>query len=265
MIEALLSLPTLLGCLMFMGLTTVIGLTVSFVTFRTVVERQSDETMKEIGDVTGNLFRVVGWLFTLLLSLTFSDVVGKLIATENAIDGEVNAISDIHLDLQRFGLEETRELQTLLVDYTRAVIDDDWPALAHDRLSERSNALLRQLEDAVLNLEATNPAQEILRPRIIADVELVSDFRLSRLKQAREQPSLVLIVVVFGYLATMVYFGVYRPRPFLVSLLSIYTAFVGVVIYMILALGAPFQGATAIDVAPLEYLIETMKADSGAD
>jgi hypothetical protein len=263
MIETLLSLPTLLGCFVFMGLTTAVGLTVYFVTFRLHARHQTDETMKEIGQATGNLMRVVGWLFTLLLSLTFTDVVGEMSVTENAIEGEALAISDIDHNLRRFGREETGGIQALLVDYTQAVMDDEWPALAHDRLSEKVDGLLRQLEDAVLALKATNAAEETLRSRVIADVDLISDYRLSRLQQAREQPSLVLIVVFFGYLVTMVYFGVYRPRPVLLVLLSFYTVFVGVVIFVILAMSDPFQGATAVDAGPFEFVLETMRSDSG--
>lgn len=264
MTQALLSLPTPIGCFVFMGLTTAIGLATYFATFQMHQRRQSDDAMKELGEVTGNLFRVVGWLFTLLLSLTFTDVIGELSVTETAIEGEAAAISDTYHNLRRFGLKRTRDTQALLIEYTQAVIDDEWPALAQDRLSDRVDVLLRQLEDAVLALKATNATQETLQPRIIADMDMISDYRLSRLQQARERPSFVLIVVFVGYLVTMVYFGVYRPRFVVVALISFYALFVGVVIYLILAMSDPFHGATAIDSAPLEYVVEAMKA-SGVD
>ena len=60
MIEALLSLPTLLGCFVFMVLTTAVGLTVYIVTFRLHARYQNDEAMKEVGEATSNLMRVVG-------------------------------------------------------------------------------------------------------------------------------------------------------------------------------------------------------------
>jgi hypothetical protein len=259
MIEALLSLPTILGCFVFTGLTTAIGLTVYFVTFRLHTRRQTDDAMKEIGQAIGNLFRVVGWLFTLLLSLTFTDVVSELAVTETALQAEATAISDTYHNMRRLGLEETTAIQTLLVDYTQAIIDDDWPALAHDRLSERADASLRQLEDAVLDIKTTNAMQETLLSRVIADMDMISDYRLTRLQQAREQPSVVLVVVFSGYLVTMVYFGIYQPRRILLGFLSFYTVFVGVVIYLILAMSDPFQGAMTIASGPLEYVIESMR------
>ena len=58
-------------------------------------------------------------------------------------------------------------------------------------------------------------------------------------------------------------FGVYRPRRALVALISLDTLFVGVVFCLVLALSDPFQGATAVDSAPLEYVFETMAVESG--
>jgi hypothetical protein len=235
-------------------------LAVYYGTYQLHATRQNDEALKEIKDATGNLFRVVGWLFTLLLSLTFTDVINELSVTETAIESEASAIEDVHHNLRRFGLDESREARNTLVEYVQAAIDDDWTALAEDELSPRANALLRHLGDVVLDLKTTNPRQETLKSSIIADVDVISDFRLSRLQQARGKPSLVLVVVLFGYFVTMVYFGIYEPRPALVALLSLYAVFVGVVIFLILAFSDPFQGAMAIDAAPMEYALETMRS-----
>jgi hypothetical protein len=60
MIEVLLSLPTLLGGLLFIALTTAAGMAVYYVTFRLHTTRRSEEALKEVRDATSNLFRVVG-------------------------------------------------------------------------------------------------------------------------------------------------------------------------------------------------------------
>jgi hypothetical protein len=247
----------------FTALTSAAGLAAYFATFGLHQRRQTEETIKEIENVTANLLRVVGWLFTLLLSITFTNVLGERNATEKAIESEARAISNVHYSLQRFGVEETRGIQTILVEFTQAVIDDDWPALAHGRLSERSAALLRQLEDGVLDLEASNARQKTMRPILIADVDLISDHRLSLLQQAGERPTRILIVVFFGYLISMVYFGVYRPRPIVVGLVTLYTMLVGVALYLVLAGSEPFDHASTVSSAPLELLLEVMRADMG--
>ena len=47
----------------------------------------------------------------------------------------------------------------------------------------------------------------------------------------------------------------------MLSLLSLYTVFVGVIIYLILAMGDPFHGTMSVDSAPLEYVLQAMQAE----
>ncbi len=258
-IEALLTLPIVFGSLSFVVLVSAAGLLVWIATFRLHARLEAPEAVKAMEGATGNLLRVVGWLFTLLLSLTFTSVVAERKTAENAVEGEAKSILDVHHGLRRLDLPDTR-IQTLLVEYTRAVVEDEWPALEQKRLSERADEVLRQMEDGVLGIEATSSRQKTVLPRVIADLDVMSDQRMSRLVQAREEPTLVILVVFFGYLASMAYFGIYAPRPILVGLIALYTAFVGVSIYLVLAMGHPFLGPTAIDAAPLEYALETMSA-----
>ena len=262
MINVLLSLPTILGLLVFVGLIAIIGLAAYLLSYK-LISRYPPEEIHEIRDATSGLFRVVGILVSLFLSLTFAEVVVELNAIEIAIEGEAVAIADIHQDLRRFGVEETRDIRALVIDYTQAVIDDDWPALADGRLGNRADALLVQLGDAVLRLEPNNRLQERLIPRIIADKDKIDDLRLSRLQQVQaiSRPPFFLIVVFFGFLVTMVCFGVYRPRGFII-LVSLYTFLIGLTIYLILDYGDPLHGlqVPGVDTVAFEYVLEKMQA-----
>ena len=133
MIDFVLSLPIVLGALVFMVLTFAAGIAAYLISHRLIVRFQAED-QEDLKDATSSLFRVVGILLSLFLTLTFAEVVFELNTIETAIEKEAMAISDIHNDLRRFGVEETRDLRTLLVEYTQAIIEDDWPALANDRL-----------------------------------------------------------------------------------------------------------------------------------
>jgi ABC-type multidrug transport system fused ATPase/permease subunit len=252
--EQILSLPSFMGALVLMVLTTIIGVAVYLMSYRFLAKGQTKETRR----ATSGLFRVLGILVSLFLSLTFADVVLELNQIKASIEREAIMIVDIHRDLGRYDSERAVRAQTLLVEYTQAVIDYDWPALANDRMSVEARSLLWQLEEEILHLETNSSVQEILRSRIVSDVDVVSDLRLSRLEQALSKPPMFLIVVIFGFLATMVCFGPHKPNRLTVVLLSLYTLLVGPVIYMILAFSDPFQGAIGMDPTALEYVLEEM-------
>ena len=256
MIEDLLALPTIVGFIIVVGLTVTLGMTTYVVSYKLIAARYRTEEMK---DAASSMFRVVGMLVSLFLSLSFADVLVELNTLQNSVQGEAGAIADTYIDLLQFGTEETEEIRALLTDYTQSVVDDDWPALSNDRLGKQTTALLRKLETAALNLEATTPIEEKMWTRIIANIDLISDFRLSRLQQALAQPPFFLIVVLFGFFVTMVCFGLHRPLGPVVVLVSLYVFFVGLVLYLILAFSDPFQGIPGVDTAPLDYTIDRMK------
>lgn len=255
LIYEVLHLPALIGALLLMGITTVVGLGLFIVSHHQLAKSPGNEARR----AANNLFRVIGILVSLFLSLTFADVVLELNVIETSIEREAVMIEDIHRDLDRYESDRARTAMVLLVDYVQSVIDHDWPALANDRLSEEARISFASLENEVLHLEDNTELQGILRSRIISDVDLVSDLRLSRLEQAMAKPPLFLVVVIFGFLATMVCFGPHAPNRFTLSLLSFYTLLVGLVIYLILAYSDPFEGATGIEPAALEFVLQQIR------
>jgi hypothetical protein len=254
MIELLLSLPTWVGCGVAMVSTSVLGLVVYFVSYKLIEKYKSFE----LKDPINGLFRMVSILVSLMLSLAFGEVIAEWQAIKNAINREAVAISDTYVNLEYFDSEGTREIRAVLIDYAQAVIDDDWPAMANDRLGQRASALRRQFTLRVLELKPANSLQKELRSGILADIDTMSDYRLIRLNHSMEKPPVYVLVIIFGFLVSMACFGAYQPQAPLIALASLYTVFIGMVLYLILAMSDPFQGGAIVAPTPFEYLIETL-------
>ena len=256
MIEFILSLPTWIGCAFAMVSTTVLGLVVYVVSYK-LIEKSKNVNLKE---PINNLFRLVGILVSLMLSLAFGEVIAGWHAIKNAIDREAVAISDTYLNLEYFDSEGTREIRAILIEYTQAVIDDDWPAMAKDQLGQRTSVLKRRFTEKVIELKPTNSIQKEIRSHILADIDTMSDYRLIRLNHSMAKPPVYILVIIFGFLVSMACFGAYQPHFPLIALVSLCTLFIGMVLYLILAMSDPFQGATIIDPTPFEYLIEALES-----
>jgi len=256
MIEFILSLPAWIGCALAMVSTTLLGLVVYVISYK------FNEKYKkvELKDPITSLFRMVGILVSLMLSLAFGEVITEWQAIKNAIDREAVAISDTYINLKYFDSEDTREIRAVLIDYAQAVIDDDWPALANDRLGQRTSALKRQFTEKIIELKPANSIQKEIRSDIIADVDTMSDYRLIRLNHSMAKPPVYILVIIFGFLVSMACFGAYQPNFPLIALVSLCTLFIGMVLYLILAMSDPFQGGNIIDPTPFEYLIEALES-----
>lgn len=255
MVEFIISLPVWIGCSVAMGFTSVFGLLIYLFAYRIITKYKTED----LKDPTSSLFRVVGMLVSLMLSLAFGDVIIEMVKIRNAVEREVAAIADTFKDLELFDHESTRDTRNLLINYTQAIIDDDWPSLATDNLGQRAGDLKRQLTEAVSKLKPTTPLQEKLWSRIMADVDMMSDYRMSRLDTALARPPVYASVIIFGFFVTMACFGAYRPQAPLVGLVLLYTIFVGLVLFLILTLSDPFQG---IGVQPdsFEKIVEIMRS-----
>ena len=256
MIEFLLSLPTWVGFGVTMASTAVAGFVVYFAFYK-LIQKYKREDVKE---PTNNLFRVVGMLVSLMLALTFSEVITEQRTIRTAVQRETVAISDIFRVLKLFDTARTKEIRTNLINYSRAIIDDEWSALADDRLSQRVGAMKMKLAADVINLKPTNPTQKKLLSLVMADIDALSDYRVVRLDSALAKPPVYAYVIIFGFLVTMACFGAYRPQVPLVVLVSLYTVFVGLVLYLVLALSDPFQGDLGIAPTEFEYLVETLQS-----
>jgi hypothetical protein len=258
MVDFLLSLPTWLGCSVAMATTTGVGFLVYLVSVKFISNYKS----YDLKDPINNVFRVVGLLVSLMLALTFSEVTSELKTIRRAVQREAAAILDTFEVLKLYDHNKTRELRAILLEYASAVIDDEWATLAHDNLSQRVQDLKKQLSEAVINLKPANPTQEKLRSLIFADFDSLSNYRITRLNSALAEPPVFIYIIIFGFLVTMSCFGVYPPHTPLVVLISFYTIFIGLVLYLILQLSDPFQGDIGVSGRSFEYLVEIMQSET---
>ena len=255
MLELLLSLPAWFGCGITMVFIALLGLVVYVASYILISKYKSDD----LKGPASSLFGVVGVLLSLMLSLAFGEVIVELVTVRNAVEREVAAIADTYKDLELFDSDRTREIRTILIDYTQAVIDDDWPALANDNLGQHAGELEQQISDAVMKLNPTTPMQEKLWSRIIDDVDLMADYRLTRLDNAVAEPPVYIFVIIFGFFVTIACFGSHRPQAPLIVLVLLYTVFIGWVLYLILTLSDPFQGI-GVEPTSFEQLVEKLQS-----
>ena len=256
MIDYTLSLPGWLGAIVAMTLTTGSGLMVYGISHRFISLFQRHDLINPIT----SLFRMVGILVSLMLSLAFSEVVAEWRAVKNAIDREAVAISDLFFTLQLYDAEEAREGQAILIDYSQAIVDDDWPAMARDQFGQQATALVRAFSEWVLNLQSNNARQKDLKAYIEKDLDAMSDYRLIRLNHSLGKHPIYILVIVFGFLVSMACFGAYQPHGPLIILVSLYTAFIGLVLYLVMSLSDPFNGGNIIEPGVFEHLVEGMRS-----
>ncbi len=132
--------------------------------------------------------------------------------------------------------------------------------MGQNRFGQRASLLRIQISEMVLRLEPANTFQKELRAGIMADLDALSDFRMVRLNHTLSKPPVYVFVIIFGFLVSLACFGAYHPQVPLIAPVSLYTAFIGLVLYLVLSLSDPCHGGYTIDPTPFERLIETLRS-----
>lgn len=254
MLDALLNLPALLGCLILMITFVVVGQAIR-VASQKILFQDKQEALQ---DATRTVFLAVNLILGLFLSLSLNSVVDELRQIQDDVQREAVAISDVYNGLGIFDTASAGEIQLLLIEYTKALIVEDWPSLAKDRLADRPEVLLRKIWSTFPVLNTGSNKESFYFTRIGEDLDSLSNYRLARLHHALGHPPFFLLIVVFGMVVVTVCLGLYRASRALIFLVSLYLSFVGLVVYLILALSDPFGGVMSVAPTSLEYVLEEM-------
>jgi len=254
-IQSLVGLPPVIGGTIFAAAAVVTGLG-TYAGARIIVGKQA---IFENNNLAMQLFRVVGTLLVLLLSLTFADVRIETGAIRNSVDVEAGLLGDTFKNLDTFDSAEAEAITAQLVEYIDAVIEDEWEAMRRGEIAENVIDLFRNIEIAVLTLETTTPLQEELHRQIIDDIDAVSDSRLLRLTKISKTVPVFLYVALLAFLWSNAMLSVFTPRNKAVFFIGGYCAFVGIVVYVILAMSSHFEGIGAVTPDSLEYLSDYVK------
>jgi hypothetical protein len=249
-IQSLVGLPSVIGGTIFAAAAVVTGLG-AYAGARAVVGRRA---IFENSNLALHLFRVVGTLLVLLLSLTFADVRIETEAIRKSVDVEAGLLGDTFKNLDAFDSAEAEAITAQLLEYIDAVIEDEWEAMRRGEIAESVIDLLRNIEIAVLSLETTTPLQEELRRQIIDDIDAVSESRLTRLTRISKTVPVFLYVAFLAFLWSNAMLSVFTPRNRAGFFIGGYCALVGIVIYFLLAMSNHFAGVGAVTPDSLERL-----------
>lgn len=258
MIVTIVNLPFIVGIILFVLVTGVVGFIPYLVTRWAIRKPIPDESQK----LAETVFRISGALLALLLSLTFIKVRSELIKLRDTVDLEAAQIADIYNDLGRYESPEATAIQHKIVEYTHALINDEWSHLSLDRLSPRAWARYGEIQTGLLNLKVDTPRHKLLQARLLQDIDEISDHRQIRLYHAKEGPPVYLYIAVFGFMITMALLCIYPPNASSILFMCLYTLFVGTVLYFILAMAHPFEAAFSVSSAPFEVIYNDFTSGS---
>ena len=169
---------------------------------------------------------------------TYSDV-------SKTVSQEATALAAIYRDANSYPEPSRSQLQNELRDYTQYVIQEAWPLQRAGKVPAGGVERMNRFQATLVSFEPATESQKLLHGETLRAYNEMIKARRQRLDAVNTGlPAVMWAVIVIGALiglSASFFFRVVDPRLQRIQVLLLAT-FIGLIIFMILALDRPFRG-----------------------
>lgn len=208
----------------------------------------SNSRPESIEKANWGAFRV-GTLHALIVSLTFSSLIGQYEQTLQTLEQEALAIENLDRFVGVVNSPDAERISETLAEYASVTTQQEWPLL-------RNGETLPAADMIVTNLRLTLSAE---MPNAADGDYALSE--LGRVEEARNHRKLLMstplflhfwLIAVFGFIFTLLAFFVYPPSRLSYGIIAGFGAINGMIFLAILSLSNPFIPPMGIQPTVLE-------------
>jgi hypothetical protein len=192
-----------------------------------------------------------GLFYAVLLGLL---TIATFQSTKDLVDNigrETSSLSTLYRTADGYPDPLRSELKTELRDYTRYVVDKDWPAHRRGLVLMGGEHRLQVVRQTVLSFEPATKTQELLHNEMLRYLNAMAVAREQRLSTVTAAiPGVLWYIVVIGAFITIAFVWMLHMELKSQIVLGGVTAFfLGIMIFLIYAMDRPLQGAVSVSPA----------------
>jgi hypothetical protein len=213
-------------------------------------------------EVGGQVFQQLGVMFAVLLAFVFSEAWGEYNTAAQAINGECGALHGTAILANALPNGEGLSLNRAILTYGTAVVQAEWPAMAHRQRSLEAAEDFRMLVDLAARLGVTQPAEVSIHSQILSLLTQAHGYRETRTFQidnSLPMPLWVVLVVLALVLISFVLFaGIEAPGHMVFA--SAFAFCTVLVLVLVRMLDHPFEGALALSDGDFVKMLQQVAA-----
>jgi len=259
MIEKLFDLPLIVTFPLIILSLVAFGLIGLFLVRRFLLPRlhikvQDSEFSGAIAQSVMVFYGLTVGLIAVTVFQTYSDV-------SSIISREATSLAAIYRDVSSYPEPARSQLQDDIRRYTEQIINEAWPLQRRGETPTAGVELMNKLQADLSAVEPTTEAQKLLFGETLAAYNRMIEARRARVASVTTAlPGVMWMVVLIGAaisLSAAFFFQVEDPRlhGILVALLS---TFVGLVIFVIMALDRPYRGDLGLTAEPYHLIYDQL-------
>ena len=200
-------------------------------------------------EFTGAMLQSVMVFYGLAVALIAVSVWQTYSEVSKVVSEEATAIGALYRDVSGYPDAVRPTLQNELRDYIQDIIQKAWPAQQRRQVPKGGVALMNSFQGTLFSFEPTTESQKLLHAETLRAYNHMIQARRLRLDSVNTGlPGVMWVVIILGAfigLSASFFFKVHDVRLHSIEV-SLLAVFVGLVIFMILALDRPFRGDLGI-------------------
>jgi hypothetical protein len=188
------------------------------------------------------------WLvYSLILSLVAVGGWSEYQGASEKVSREVATMEVLQRRAALYPEPMRTEMDSLIRDYAHVVASQEWPEQKAGRHPSAAKGQFARLNLLLGDFEPTNLPDQMVHAETLRELTTASEARRSRIHAtASGLPSVVWLVVIVGAglaLTGATFFVTVDDKALHMTLVAIMAAFVGLVVFVTIALDHPFQGS----------------------
>ena len=201
-------------------------------------------------------FKAIAAWAALVTVFSLVQAQGNLRMTDADISKEASAFNNMDRVLLRSGDPIFVNLRPALQAYGRAVIDKEWPLLAHGGRAAEANDAFAALSRTGYAFQPSNSREEAMFGQFVRALNDLSDLREARLGNSElSLPSLFWATLTMVMLLLVLLASLVTPAPERTMQLRGMIAALGILLSLVVIVDLPFSGETAASPAPIERML----------
>jgi len=199
----------------------------------------------EYNDLVNYFFAALGVLYGLAMGLIAVGTWENFTEVDGQLSQEAASLAGLYHDLNGYPAPRRQVLEEQLREYTRFVIERDWPAHRRGDVDDDGGALLEAFENEVMMFEPSTEREKISHAEVIRSLSDVIKQRGLRVQAVGTAlPAAIWYVVLIGAGLTigLSYFFCVETLRLHVVLVGTLTTFIALLIFLTAAMDNPFRG-----------------------
>jgi hypothetical protein len=214
---------------------------------------------EKYNDVISYYIAAVGVLFGLALGLIAVATYENYTDTDDKVSREANELAALYHDLDGYPGPLREELEGMLREYARFVIEEQWPAHRRGEVRHDGEDLIEAFENKMMEFEPTKEREKIAHAEVIDTLDGLVWARADRLQAVDTGLPAVLSVVLLlgaGINVGMTYVFWVDNLTLHVLLVAAFAASLALLIFLIAVMDNSFRGEFYVSPDAFQYVLD---------